>query len=110
MLATDSRVTIASPCGIVDNRRTRKGHGGREGVGVLMRIVAVALFAVLVATPAGATVAGLDRTTSCKPLAERGRAWADCCNQSYARNPNRAISRRARLRHIERCVRTKLRT
>jgi hypothetical protein len=75
-----------------------------------MRIVTVALFAVFLTAPAGATVAGLDRTTSCKPLAERGRAWADCCTQSYARNPNRAMSRRARLRNIERCVRTKLRT
>jgi hypothetical protein len=79
-------------------------------VGVCMRIVGLALFALLVTVPAEATVAGLDRTTACKPLAERGRAWADCCTQSYSRNPSRAMPRRARLRHIERCVRTKLRT
>ena len=81
-----------------------------ESAGVLMRIVAVALFVIFAATPAVAAVAGLDRTTSCKPLAERGRAWAECCSQSYARNPNRAMSRHTRLRQIERCVRTKLRT
>ncbi|MCC6890181.1 MAG: hypothetical protein IT536_16760 [Hyphomicrobiales bacterium] len=58
---------------------------------------------------AGAPAAAQDRTTTCWALAERGRVWLDCCNQSFARNPTRAISQRARMRMIERCVRTRLR-
>ena len=75
-----------------------------------MRVVGAALLVVMLAMPAQASFAWQDRSLTCKPLAERGRAWSDCCTQSYARNPNRAMSRRARLRNIERCVRTKLRT
>ena len=74
----------------------------------MRRLAQVLLFAVLIL--AGAEpVAAQDRATNCRPLAERGRVWADCCNQSFARNPTRAMSRRARLRGIERCVRTRLR-
>ena len=97
-------------CAILGSNENPLNGQGTENVGAAMRSVVVALFMVLVTMPASATIAGLDRSTSCKPLAERGRAWADCCTQSYYRNPNRAMSRRARLRHIERCVRTKLRT
>jgi hypothetical protein len=75
-----------------------------------MRIVAAALLAAFLAGPAQASFAWQDRSLTCKPLAERGRHWSDCCTQSYARNPSRAMSRRARLRNIERCVRTRLRT
>jgi hypothetical protein len=65
----------------------------------------IALMSILVVEPAVAQ----DRATNCQPLAERGRVWVDCCNQSFARNPTRAMSRRARLRSIERCVRNRLR-
>jgi hypothetical protein len=75
-----------------------------------MRIVAAVVFAALLATAAHASFAWQDRSMACKPLAERGRAWSECCTQSYTRNPSRAMSRRARLRNIERCVRTRLRT
>jgi hypothetical protein len=75
-----------------------------------MHLVVAVLLAVLLAPPAQASFAWQDRTTTCKPLAERGRAWSECCTQSYTRNPSRAMSRRARLRSIERCVRTRLRT
>ena len=74
-----------------------------------MRTVAQALLVATLMLGAGQAAIAQDRATSCKPLAERGRAWGDCCNQSFARNPTRAISRRARLRSIERCVRTRLR-
>ena len=107
----DGCVTIATPWAIVANNENRiTGTMGKGSVGAPMRIIAVAVFAVLVTVPAEAAVAGLDRSLSCKPLAERGRVWADCCTQSYARNPNRSMSRQARLREIERCVRTRLRT
>jgi len=66
------------------------------------------LIAMLMLAASSAAVAQ-DRTTNCRPLAERGRVWADCCNQSFARNPRRAISRQARMRIIERCVRNRLR-
>ena len=74
-----------------------------------MRRFAQALLVVVLAFVAGAPVAAQDRATNCRPLAERGRVWVDCCNQSFARNPTRAISRRARMRSIERCVRNRLR-
>jgi hypothetical protein len=74
----------------------------------MRRFAQVLLFVVLALAGAEPAVAQ-DRTTNCRPLAERGRVWADCCNQSFARNPTRAMSRRARLRVIERCVRTRLR-
>ena len=74
-----------------------------------MRRVAQILLVSLLAFAAGEPVAAQDRTTNCRPLAERGRVWFECCNQSFARNPTRAISRRARLRSIERCVRNRLR-
>jgi hypothetical protein len=74
----------------------------------MRRFVQVLLIAML-ALAAGEPATAQDRTTNCRPLAERGRVWVDCCNQSFARNPTRAISRRARLRGIERCVRTRMR-
>ena len=74
-----------------------------------MRRFAQVLLIAMLALAAGEPVAAQDRTTNCRPLAERGRAWIDCCHQSFARNPTRAISRRARMRSIERCVRTRLR-
>jgi hypothetical protein len=74
----------------------------------MRRFAQVLLLAMLVLAGAEPVVAQ-DRATNCRPLAERGRVWADCCNQSFARNPTRAMSRRARLRGIERCVRTRLR-
>lgn len=70
--------------------------------------VGVLLVAMLV-LGAGEPTAAQDRTTNCRPLAERGWVWVDCCNQSFARNPTRAISRRARMRSIERCVRNRTR-
>lgn len=69
------------------------------------RILLLAAWALVIGEPAAAQ----DRATTCRPLAERGRVWVECCNQSFARNPTRAISRRARLRGIERCVRNRLR-
>jgi hypothetical protein len=74
---------------------------------VLLRatLALVAMLALGGAEPAVAQ----DRATNCRPLAERGRVWIDCCNQSFARNPTRAISPRARMRGIERCVRNRLR-
>jgi hypothetical protein len=42
-------------------------------------------------------------------MGDRGRVWAECCTQSYARNPARVIGRHVRLHQIERCVRTRLR-
>jgi hypothetical protein len=74
----------------------------------MRRLAQVLLFAVLVVGGAGPAVAQ-DRATNCRPLAERGRVWAECCNQSFTRNPTRAMSRRARMRGIERCVRNRLR-
>jgi hypothetical protein len=74
-----------------------------------MRRFAQVLLIALLALAAGEPVAAQDRTTNCRPLAERGRVWVDCCNQSFARNPTRAISRRVRMRSIERCVRNRLR-
>jgi hypothetical protein len=74
----------------------------------MLRVGQVLLIALL-AVAAGEPVAAQDRATNCRPLAERGRVWTDCCNQSFARHPTRAISRRARLRGIERCVRNRTR-
>ena len=74
----------------------------------MLRVGQVLLIAWL-ALAAGEPVVAQDRTTSCRPFAERGRVWTDCCNQSFDRHPTRAISRRARLRGIERCVRNRLR-
>jgi hypothetical protein len=74
---------------------------------VLLRAM-LALVAMLALGGAEPAVAQ-DRATNCRPLAERGRVWIDCCNQSFARNPTRAISPRARMRGIERCVRNRLR-
>jgi hypothetical protein len=71
--------------------------------------LAPVLLLVVLAFGGAEPVLAQDRTTNCRPLAERGRVWIDCCNQSFARNPTRAMSRRARLRGIERCVRTRLR-
>jgi hypothetical protein len=76
---------------------------------VLVRVLArVVLVMALVAGLTGAAVAQ-DRATTCRPFAERGHIWLECCNQSFARTPTRAMSRRARLRSIERCVRNRLR-
>jgi hypothetical protein len=77
-------------------------------IGDFMRTFAWALLVAMLALAAGEPVAAQDRTTNCRPLAERGRVWMECCNQSFARNPTRAMSRRARLRGIERCVRNRL--
>jgi hypothetical protein len=74
-----------------------------------MRRAAQILLIALLAVAAGEPVVAQDRATNCRPLAERGRVWSDCCNQSFARNPTRAISPRARLRGIERCVRNRTR-
>ncbi len=73
----------------------------------MRRVAGLALLA-LVALASGPASAQ-DRATTCRSLAERGRMWLECCNQSFARNPTRAMSRRARLRSIERCVRNRLR-
>jgi hypothetical protein len=75
----------------------------------LKQVSAQILLIALLISGAGEPVVAQDRATNCRPLAERGRVWADCCNQSFARNPTRAIPRRARLRNIERCVRNRLR-
>jgi hypothetical protein len=74
-----------------------------------MRRFAQVLLVSMLALAGGGPVSAQDRTTNCRPLGERGRVWMDCCNQSFARNPTRAISPRARLRGIERCVRNRLR-
>jgi hypothetical protein len=74
----------------------------------MLRVGQILLIALLAAA-AGEPVFAQDRTTNCRPLAERGRVWTDCCNQSFARNPTRAISPQARLRGIERCVRNRMR-
>jgi hypothetical protein len=71
-------------------------------------IVGALSIAALALALAGEAVAR-DRATSCRPLSARGKVWGDCCKQAYARNPSRVISRRARLRQIDRCVRTRLR-
>ena len=59
----------------------------------LMRTLAQALLLAMLTIAAGGPALGQDRTTNCRPLAERGRIWADCCNQSFARDPRRTISR-----------------
>ena len=74
-----------------------------------MRMFVWVLLVAMLGLAAGEPAAAQDRTTNCRPLAERGWVWLDCCNQSFARNPTRAISRRARMRGIERCVRNRLR-
>jgi hypothetical protein len=74
----------------------------------MLRVGQFLLIAWLVVA-AGEPVIAQDRTTNCRPLAERGRVWTDCCNQSFSRNPTRAMSPRARLRGIERCVRNRMR-
>jgi hypothetical protein len=74
-----------------------------------MRVIAQGLLIAFMLIVDGEPVTAQDRATNCRPLAERGRIWADCCNQSFARYPTRAISPRARLRSIERCVRNRLR-
>jgi hypothetical protein len=72
-----------------------------------MRLAAQALVILLLAlAPVEAAAQG--RATICRPLAERGRVWADCCVQSYVRNP-RLMTRSARIQQIERCVRNRLR-
>ena len=58
-----------------------------------MRRFAQVLLVAMLGLAAGEPVVAQDRTTNCRPLAERGRVWIDCCNQSFARNPTRAISR-----------------
>jgi hypothetical protein len=73
-----------------------------------MRMLGQALLVMLLMLAGTGSILAQDRTTNCRPLAERGRVWADCCMQSFARNPRRAMSRQARLRSIERCVRTRL--
>jgi len=73
-----------------------------------MRLVALALVFVSLALIAPVAAAAQGRATMCRPLAERGRVWVECCAQSYARNP-RMISRSARIHQIERCVRNRLR-
>jgi hypothetical protein len=75
----------------------------------MRRFAPVLLIAMLMLCSGTAPVLAQDRATNCRPLAERGRVWTDCCNQSFARNPTRAISPRARMRGIERCVRNRLR-
>ena len=75
-----------------------------------MRTVAHAVAIVLLVLVVGDPAVAQDRLTHCRPLAERGRIWAECCNQFFARNPSRTMSRQARLRVIERCVRNRLRT
>ncbi|HZO44280.1 MAG TPA: hypothetical protein VFB68_00165 [Xanthobacteraceae bacterium] len=74
----------------------------------MLRVGQIVLIALL-AVAAGEPVVAQDRATNCRPLAERGRVWSDCCNQSFARHPTRAMSPRARLRGIERCVRNRTR-
>ena len=76
---------------------------------VPMRTIALMLMVAALALVPGGPAAAQDRTTNCRPLAERGRVWAECCNQSFTRNPTRSISRQVRMRAIERCVRTRLR-
>lgn len=73
----------------------------------MRRVAGLALLALM--TLASGPAPAQDRATTCRPLAERGRVWLECCDQSFARNPTRAMSRRARLRSIERCVRNRLR-
>jgi hypothetical protein len=74
-----------------------------------LRIVVGALSIAALALTLAGEAAARDRTTTCRPLTARGPAWAYCCKQSYSRNPQRVLSRRARMRQIERCVRTRLR-
>jgi hypothetical protein len=74
-----------------------------------MRSFVQAVLVVALVTGFGLPVRAQDRATTCRPLAERGRVWLECCNQSFARTPTRVMSRRARLRSIERCVRNRLR-
>ena len=74
-----------------------------------MQRFAPVLLLVLLALGGAEPVLAQDRATNCRPLAERGRVWTDCCNQSFARNPTRAITRARGLRGIERCVRNRLR-
>jgi hypothetical protein len=71
-------------------------------------IVAAVSMAVLALAFAGGAAAR-DQATACRALSVRGKVWSDCCRQSYARNPSRVISRRTRLRQIDRCVRIRQR-
>ena len=93
--------------GLLISGGTRR-HRTRLQVRRVMRRFAQVLLVAILALVAGEPAAAQDRT-NCRPLAERGRVWVDCCNQSFARNPTRAISPRTRLRGIERCVRNRLR-
>ncbi|MGH6768475.1 MAG: hypothetical protein ACRECO_05575 [Xanthobacteraceae bacterium] len=74
-----------------------------------MRIVLGALLVAILALGPAGEAAARDRTTACRPFLMRGPVWAGCCKQSYTRHPRRAMSRRARLREIERCVRMRVR-
>ena len=69
------------------------------------RALVIASLMLIACTPSMAQ----DRMTHCRPLAERGRIWAECCNQFFVRNPYRGMSRQARLRVSERGVRNRLR-
>ncbi|MPZ37050.1 MAG: hypothetical protein GEU95_03130 [Rhizobiales bacterium] len=74
-----------------------------------MRTYAGVLLIAMLVLATGDPVVAQDRAMNCRPSAERGRVWVDCCNQSFRRNPTRALSWRVRLRGIERCVRNRLR-
>jgi len=74
-----------------------------------MRLFAGALAVAWLLLMAPAPVAAQDRVGACRSLSDRGKVWADCCAQSYARNPARVITRNTRLHQIERCVRNRLR-
>jgi hypothetical protein len=74
-----------------------------------VRIVVGALLLIVLALASAGEAVARDRTMACRPFLMRGPVWAGCCKQSYTRHPRRAMSRRARLREIDRCVRVRLR-
>ena len=72
-----------------------------------MRAMALAIVAIGIAVVVSQTADAAEKQgQTCRTLASRGKAWADCCAQSYARRPSDTVSRKERLSEIERCVRS----
>jgi hypothetical protein len=69
-----------------------------------MRVVG-AIVVILSALIASAQVEIRAQGATCRSLAPRGKVWADCCAQSYARRSSETMSRGGRMQEIESCVR-----
>jgi hypothetical protein len=102
------RLTIAAPAALLITPGGARSDSGRSRLArAAISVVGALWVAALALTLAGEATAR-DRGLACRPLS-RSKVWGDCCRQSYLRNPSRVMSRRVRLRQIERCVRTRSR-